>query len=372
VELDMQTLDKIRARLTNDQRMIINAVWEYHLVKDDRWAWMPTAALYRKFADPAVSRKVGREFVLTTVRSLNGSIIYEHQDHYYALTFLGSLLTDDGRDGIDLVVRCLELFQSKYDSGQDLKDIRVTSEELATFLNLSEDRLRVLHELIELSQLASTGGNKEQWTVTVTYWRDDFLFEDDLRLYVERQALRDYDSNLPSTYEERTSYLYQKQEPRLIISNPNGKIFIGHGRSRVWRDLKDFLQDRLHLEWDEFNREPVAGRTNKEVLSEKLSNARFTFLVMTGEDQHADQTTHARENVIHEAGLFQGRLGFERAIILLEEGCTEFSNVQGISQIRFPRGNISAMFEEIRQVLEREGIIQTNPYLSTSSPYDDI
>ena len=29
----------------------------------------------------------------------------------------------------------------------------------------------------------------------------------------------------------------------------------------------------------------------------------------------------ARMNVIHEVGLFQGRLGFERAIVLLEEGC---------------------------------------------------
>jgi predicted nucleotide-binding protein len=38
-------------------------------------------------------------------------------------------------------------------------------------------------------------------------------------------------------------------------------------------------------------------------------------------------------NVIHEAGLFQGRLGFERAIILLEDGCEEFSNIQGYGQI---------------------------------------
>lgn len=364
----MPTVDKIRASLTNDQRAIINAVWEYHLGKDDRWAWIPTAALYRKFADPTVTRRAGRDFVLATLHSLNGSIIYEHQEHYYALTFLGSLLTDDGRDGIDLIARCLELFQRKYDSGQDLKEITVTSEEIATSLNLSNDKLIVLHELLEISRLANPGGNKEQWTVSVTSWMDDFLFEDDLRQYVEREALKDYDPHLPSIYEEKASYLQQKQDPYIIRHNPNGKIFIGHGRSSVWRDLKDFLQDRLNLEWDEFNREPVAGRSNKEVLSEKLSNARFTFLVMTGEDQHADQTTHARENVIHEAGLFQGRLGFERAIILLEEGCTEFSNVQGISQIRFPRGNISAKFEEIRQVLEREGIIHINPS-SPANPY---
>jgi predicted nucleotide-binding protein len=64
----------------------------------------------------------------------------------------------------------------------------------------------------------------------------------------------------------------------------------------------------------------------------------------------------ARENVVHEIGLFQGRLGFGRAIILLEEGCEEFSNIQGLGQIRFPKGNIGAKFEDIRAVLEREGL----------------
>ena len=63
-------------------------------------------------------------------------------------------------------------------------------------------------------------------------------------------------------------------------------------------------------------------------------------------------------NVVHEAGLFQGRLGFEKAIILLEQGCEEFSNIHGLGQIRFQRGFIKSAFEEIRRVLEREAIIQ--------------
>jgi predicted nucleotide-binding protein len=78
---------------------------------------------------------------------------------------------------------------------------------------------------------------------------------------------------------------------------------------------------------------------------------------MTAEDTQGDGTIHARENVIHEAGLFQGRLGFARAIILLEEGCSEFSNIIGLTQIRFRQGNLSAIFEDIRRVLEREKII---------------
>lgn len=135
-----------------------------------------------------------------------------------------------------------------------------------------------------------------------------------------------------------------------------GRIFIGHGRSSAWRDLKDFVQERLKLEYDEFNREPVAGVSNTERLSEMLASAAFAFLVLTGEDETAEGKYQARMNVIHETGLFQGRLGFKKAIVLLEEDCEEFSNIQGLGQIRFPKGNISAKFEELRRVLEREGV----------------
>ncbi|MFK5895256.1 MAG: nucleotide-binding protein [Pseudomonadota bacterium] len=134
-------------------------------------------------------------------------------------------------------------------------------------------------------------------------------------------------------------------------------IFIGHGRSSDWRELKDFVSDRLKLPWDEFNRVPVAGVTNVTRLVEMLDQASFAFLVMTGEDEQTDGNHHARMNVIHEVGLFQGRLGFERAIVLLEEGCEEFSNIQGLGQIRFPKNNIAAIFEDIRAILEREEIV---------------
>ena len=100
----------------------------------------------------------------------------------------------------------------------------------------------------------------------------------------------------------------------------------------------------------------MAGLSTKERLETMLDGAVFAFLVMTGEDERADGKKVARANVIHEVGLFQGRLGFERAIVLLEDGCEEFSNIVGLTQIRFPAGKVSAQFEEIRRVLEREKI----------------
>jgi predicted nucleotide-binding protein len=153
------------------------------------------------------------------------------------------------------------------------------------------------------------------------------------------------------------SHIRRLERQRTREERTGTNVFIGHGRSAAWRDLKDFVQDRLRLPWDEFNRVPVAGITNISRLAEMLDAAVIAFLVMTAEDEQADGTVRARENVVHEAGLFQGRLGFTRAIIVLEEGCQEFSNIHGLGQIRFPKGRIAAVFEEIRKVLEREGIL---------------
>ncbi|HTT84532.1 MAG TPA: TIR domain-containing protein [Rhizomicrobium sp.] len=134
-------------------------------------------------------------------------------------------------------------------------------------------------------------------------------------------------------------------------------VVIGHGSSMAWRVLKDFVKDRLNLPHDEFNRVPVAGIPNTIRLTQMLDGAAIAFVVLTGEDEHVDGSVRARQNVIHEAGLFQGRLGFTKAIVMLEDGCEEFSNIEGLGQIRFPKGNIAAAFEEVRRVLEREGII---------------
>ena len=75
---------------------------------------------------------------------------------------------------------------------------------------------------------------------------------------------------------------------------------------------------------------------------------------MTGEDTMEDGTVRARQNVIHETGLFQGRLGFTKAIVLKEAGTEEFSNLHGVNQIRYSKGNIKETFGDVLAVLKRE------------------
>jgi predicted nucleotide-binding protein len=155
------------------------------------------------------------------------------------------------------------------------------------------------------------------------------------------------------------SHIQRLEQAKQNASVTGMTIFIGHGKSLVWRELRDFLEKRHHLSVDEFSSVPVAGVPTAIRLEEMLNAAAFAFLVMTAEDELSDGKLHARLNVVHEAGLFHGRLGFKKAIILLEEGCEEFSNIHGLGQIRFPKMNISAKFEDIRAVLEREGFTKS-------------
>jgi predicted nucleotide-binding protein len=154
------------------------------------------------------------------------------------------------------------------------------------------------------------------------------------------------------------------------MSATEQKVFIGHGHSPVWRELHYFLQNRLHLTTDEFNSVSTAGVANINRLEEMLDNTAFAFLILTAEDEQTDGTLRPRENVVHEAGLFQGRIGFKKAILLLEETCEKFSNAAGLGHIPFPPGNIKAAFEQVREVLERERVIDPLPQPAGASPTD--
>lgn len=156
---------------------------------------------------------------------------------------------------------------------------------------------------------------------------------------------------------ERLRPKIKTEEKQNLARTASTKIFIGHGQSLLWFKLQQFLEKSLNLETEEFNSVSTAGVAVTERLEAMLDSVGFAFLVATAEDEQSDEKLHARMNVIHEVGLFQGRLGFKKAIIVLEEGCQEFSNIHGLGQIRFASNKIETIFEEIRSVLKRERLI---------------
>lgn len=131
-------------------------------------------------------------------------------------------------------------------------------------------------------------------------------------------------------------------------------IFIGHGHSLLWRDLKDHLTEKHGYQVIAYEVGARAGHTIRDILEEMLRKSSFACLILTAEDETGDGKMRARQNIIHETGLFQGRLGFSRAIVLLEEGAEDFSNMNGIQRIRFASGNIKETYGEVLATLRRE------------------
>lgn len=118
--------------------------------------------------------------------------------------------------------------------------------------------------------------------------------------------------------------------------------------------MKDHLHEKHGYDVEAYEVGARAGHTIRDILDDMLTKSSIAILVMTGEDKAEDGQLRARQNVIHELGLFQGRIGFSRAVILLEEGTEEFSNIHGINQIRFSKNNIKETFGEVLATLRRE------------------
>jgi len=85
-------------------------------------------------------------------------------------------------------------------------------------------------------------------------------------------------------------------------------------------------------------------------------NSTVAILVLTAADQMVDGRYRGRQNVVHEIGFFQGTLGWENAIVVVEEGVELFTNLDGTQQVRYPAGNISAAVGDVVATLRARRI----------------
>ena len=160
---------------------------------------------------------------------------------------------------------------------------------------------------------------------------------------------------------ERVLLVFDNSEKECKIPEPptppwesQVKIFIGHGNDPIWNEIRHHLHDKHNFRVNAYETGARAGHEIRDVLEEMLSDSSFAILIFTGENIDAEGKRHPRENVIHELGLFQGKLGSKRAIVLLEAGVERFSNIEGVQYIPFKKESISATISEILATLKRE------------------
>jgi len=173
------------------------------------------------------------------------------------------------------------------------------------------------------------------------------------------RALRDDMASHPGHYESKLASAGQPESvsARTAPSKPH-RIFLGHGGNKVWARVHMHLRDELRLEVEAWESQPRAGMHSVEVLRGLLTSCTFAVIVATKEDVTVDGGTRARQNVVHEVGLFQGRFGFEKVAVLEQDGIEGFSNLAGLQVIRFPNERVEAGFYELDRMLKREGLIK--------------
>jgi hypothetical protein len=150
-------------------------------------------------------------------------------------------------------------------------------------------------------------------------------------------------------------FLRSRDEARRHGKVPNG-VFVAHGRDSQWLAIKDFVQAEFRRPVFTFESGVWLSKEVTEALREYLDKCGFAICVLTAEDLTHDGQRVARQNVIHELGLFQGRYGFDRVLLLLEDGC-DFSLRSAEHQtITFPRNGIDKTFWRLRRMLEAKSI----------------
>ncbi len=160
-------------------------------------------------------------------------------------------------------------------------------------------------------------------------------------LYYSVQKLREYAETL-----EKAARRYKTKREGAAMAG--SKVFIGHGHSDTWRAVKDYVTEELGMEIEEFEQEGVAGLQIKDRLEKMFQNAKWAILVVTADE--ADNG-NPRGNVIHELGYAQGRLGWEQAIVLLENGCNIPSNLSGTIFLPFDRNKVKQVFADLKKRL---------------------
>ena len=123
------------------------------------------------------------------------------------------------------------------------------------------EKLSLLSEIEVAHQLVPRGAGWSRDSLAVT---QGFRLPPHFRVLSEVWAMQhtaETVEKLSDMARKAGSHLSRQRRQRRRTETVGTNVFIGHGRSHIWRELKDFIEDRLNLPADEFNRVAVAGVT---------------------------------------------------------------------------------------------------------------
>jgi sugar/nucleoside kinase (ribokinase family) len=166
-----------------------------------------------------------------------------------------------------------------------------------------------------------------------------------------------------STFPDLTKgFLQRLERPDEPERVPTG-VFLAHGTDPQWRKVWQFLEEDCHLQV--YGAQPgPSGEGQGEAMARLVALCGFAVCLLTGQDTMRTGHRYPDQSVVHQAGVFQGRVGFGRVALLVEEGVEIFSNVAGLICPPFRRGNVESTFWHLTRMLRREGLLDADPEIS--------
>ena len=143
---------------------------------------------------------------------------------------------------------------------------------------------------------------------------------------------------------------FEKEKLKIVKKNKktnnkvfDNRVFIVHGHNNEAKDsLSNFLR-KIKLDPIILHEQISGGLTIIEKL-EKYSEVEGAIALFTADDmgkskKEEELKNRARQNVVFEAGMFLGKLGRNRLIILKEKGVSDISDLDGILYIDIDSNN---------------------------------
>jgi sugar/nucleoside kinase (ribokinase family) len=149
----------------------------------------------------------------------------------------------------------------------------------------------------------------------------------------------------------------QQTETLSDSDRPAARVFLVHESKRDWQAVRRFIVDQCKLEVFELSLAGVDENALAEIMAEQLPRCSFGVCVLSTDVSPGGAAGNADQDLVHQAGILQGRYGFKRVAILAEQSCMTFSNIAGLIHLDFPSGKIENTFFELERMFQREGLI---------------
>lgn len=131
-------------------------------------------------------------------------------------------------------------------------------------------------------------------------------------------------------------------------------LFLGYcsESTGIAHEIRDHLEQSLGLKVLDWQRDFAPGGTIMDQIAEAARRCTAGIFLFTRDDLLAESTEDAapRDNVVLETGYFAHSKGFERVLVIREEGSKMPADLGGVIYLNVAdRSNVSATFDTLRR-----------------------